>query len=94
MNPQRKNLLLVFGLSLILPACAPTLPMLAIGAATYVAQTQLSKPQETPAEPPAPAKTKTAVEQKKLASPPVAKKGSRRLSEQCRRVSGGTECTL
>ena len=92
MNPQRKNLLLVFGLSLILPACAPTLPMLAIGAATYVAQTQLSKPQETPAEPPA--KTETAVEQKKSASPPVAKKGSRRLSEQCRRVSGGTECTL
>jgi len=92
MNPRRKNLLLVCGLSLILSACAPTLPMLAIGAATYVAQTQLSKPQEAPAEPLA--KPKAAVKQHEEVSSTLAKKGSRKLPAHCRRVNGGTECNL
>lgn len=91
MGFQGKDLLLLCGFSLILTACAPSLPMLAIGAAAYVAQTQLSKP-EAPEEPPP--KAKATVKQKEPTSSPVAKKSSRRLPEHCRRVSNGTECTL
>jgi hypothetical protein len=92
MGFQGKNLLLLCGLSLILPACAPSLPMLAIGAAAYVAQTQLSQPQEAPAEPSA--KTKTAVKQHEEVSSTLGKKGSRKLPAHCRRVNGGTECKV
>lgn len=91
MNFQGKNMLLLCGLALILPACAPSLPMLAIGAAAYVAQTQLSKPEAAEDPPP---KAKAAVKQKNSASSSIAEKSSRRLPEHCRRVSSGTECTL
>ncbi|NOT58199.1 MAG: hypothetical protein HOP18_26645 [Deltaproteobacteria bacterium] len=92
MNPWRKKLLFLCGLSLLCPACAPSLPMLAIGAVAYVAQTQLMKPQEEPAEPPV--KTKAVVKRQKSTSSTVAKKSPRKLPTHCRRVEGGTECTM
>ena len=92
MNAQSKILPLLCGLSLLLPACAPSLPMLAIGAAAYVVQTQFLQPQEPPAEPPA--KTKTVVKQQKGTSSSLAKKSSRKLPAHCRRVDGGTECKM
>lgn len=92
MISQSKNLLLLCGLSLSLPACAPSLPMLAIGAATYIAQTQFAKPQEAPMEPSV--KKKAAVSQPREVASPVTKKSARQGPVQCRRVDGGTECTM
>jgi hypothetical protein len=106
MESQGKNLLLLCGFSLLLPACAPSLPMLAIGAVAYVAQTQLSKPQAPETPPPKtkavtqqkkvaspPVKAGAARQQKKVVSPPVAKKSSRGFTEHCRQVNGRIECT-
>jgi len=106
MGAQRKSLLLLCGISLILPACAPSLPMLAIGAVAYIVQMQLSKPQ-APEEPPVktettvqqqktaspPVKTEMARQQKKVVSPPVAKKNPQGFTEHCRQVKGRIECT-
>jgi flagellar biosynthesis component FlhA len=71
MESQRKNLLLMCSLSLILPACAPSLPMLAIGGVAYIVQTQLSKSQDS--EDP-PSEKKTAVKPKNTASKTLAEK--------------------
>lgn len=106
MQFQGKNLSLLCGLSLVLPACAPSLPMLAIGAVAYIVQMQLSKPQ-APEELPVkrettvqqqetaspPVKTGTAIQQKKAVSPPVTKKNPQGFTEHCRQVKGRIECT-
>jgi hypothetical protein len=90
-NRPGEKLLLLGALSFVLSACAPTLPMLAIGAASYVAQKQLTK-SEAPTEPSA--KTEAPVKQKGAVSSSGENKSSRKTSTQCRRVNGGTECTL
>lgn len=92
MTPRRKTLLFLCSLSWLLPACAPSLPLLAIGAVTYLAQTHLTRPQEDPAEPPA--KTGTAVKRQKAASPTLTQQGPRKLPTSCRHVDGGTKCKI